>query len=269
MSIIIKKVADFLDELHNKIVIDWRQELLQKYVIIIQGQETQLIDCTLFSHDVGIIFVMQGSSCELVDHGIQNVLYVIADYNSSIFYKKQPTSGGEFHRKLYAYDHALIKAQLHVVEISDYKLIWDQNLSASKALIEFKAGIVARNNNRVIIATNQFHHEDHTNSSVLIKGVAHDAASIAYHGLIDISKTAQYTVASQRSLFLFDGEQAMVTSNPTMNVLTGAVTCNHATAIGMLSQEEIFYLQARGLEKPRAEDLLLKGFFKEVNMTPI
>jgi len=42
------------------------------------------------------------------------------------------------------------------------------------------------------------------------------------------------------------------------------VVCGHASSVGPLEEEHLYYLQSRGLTRVRAERLLIKGFFQEV-----
>lgn len=264
-TIAIKTIAEKFDCLPKELQHDISQELTQKQMLIIKGEHKAPIDLTLFSENICMIFVSSGAICQLLDTGFHNFLYIIADQNSHILYKKSPVITGSFDRRLYAYTNAFIQSEVHVVRIS-YTLVWNQYICAPGASIELKGGIIGCNNDQVSISTNQNHQYPQGNSCVLIKGIAKDASVISYCGLINIPHKAVNTVASQRSIFLFDGEKAIINSNPTMNVLTGSVQCAHATAIGMLSVDEIFYMQARGLSKESSECILQIGFFKEVNL---
>lgn len=40
--------------------------------------------------------------------------------------------------------------------------------------------------------------------------------------------------------------------------------CSHGATTGQLDQEQIFYLQARGIKKELAERMIIKAFAKEV-----
>ena len=39
------------------------------------------------------------------------------------------------------------------------------------------------------------------------------------------------------------------------------MACTHASTIGKMDQEEVFYLMARGIPRNRAEQMVVEGFF--------
>jgi Fe-S cluster assembly scaffold protein SufB len=40
--------------------------------------------------------------------------------------------------------------------------------------------------------------------------------------------------------------------------------CGHASSVGPLEADHLYYLQSRGLSRQRAERLLIRGFFQQV-----
>ena len=52
---------------------------------------------------------------------------------------------------------------------------------------------------------------------------------------------------------------------PNLEILTGEITgAGHASASGRLNDEQVFYLQARGIPFEEARRLVIRGFFGEL-----
>ena len=85
-----------------------------------------------------------------------------------------------------------------------------------------------------------------------------------FKGLIEVPKIAQQTQASQLSKNLLLSSKAKVDTCPQLKITADDVQCNHGATISQLDEEEIFYLQSRGITIQEASNLILKGFCKEI-----
>jgi Fe-S cluster assembly protein SufD len=103
-----------------------------------------------------------------------------------------------------------------------------------------------------------------TSSDVFLKGAVEDAARSVFTGLLRIEEDAVRTSAfeTNRNLVLSPGAKAH--SVPTLEILCNDVVCGHASSVGPLEEEHLYYLQSRGISRARAERLLIRGFFSEV-----
>jgi Fe-S cluster assembly protein SufD len=110
--------------------------------------------------------------------------------------------------------------------------------------------------------------EDHvapnTTSNMLFKGAVEDHSRAVYTGLIHIGKGARGSRAFQtnRNVKLSDG--AWAESVPNLEIENNDVKCSHASAVGPVDEEQLFYLESRGVPTPVAERLVVLGFFEEV-----
>jgi len=77
----------------------------------------------------------------------------------------------------------------------------------------------------------------------------------------EAANTDTYEV--NRNLLLTDGARA--DSVPNLEILTGEVVgAGHASATGRFDDEQVFYLQARGIPADQARRLIVRGFFADV-----
>jgi Fe-S cluster assembly protein SufD len=51
---------------------------------------------------------------------------------------------------------------------------------------------------------------------------------------------------------------------PTLRIGNNDVKCSHGSTTGRLSEDELFYLETRGLSRAQARELLVFGFFEDL-----
>lgn len=117
-------------------------------------------------------------------------------------------------------------------------------------------------NENVTIHTVQHHMAPDTKSDLLIKAVLYDKARLMYDGLIKIDKTAQHANAYQRQENLLMSDSVHVESKPELEIKANEVRCTHGATMGMIDEEQVFYLMSRGLFRSIAEDLIVEGFLE-------
>lgn len=108
------------------------------------------------------------------------------------------------------------------------------------------------------------HNAPHTQSSQLFKGILQDQSRAEFNGLIEVTRAAQKTNALQLNRNLLLSDLAHVDSRPQLNILADDVKCAHGSTVGNISQEELFYLNSRGLSDLEAKAILTYSFCQEV-----
>jgi Fe-S cluster assembly protein SufD len=103
-----------------------------------------------------------------------------------------------------------------------------------------------------------------TTSDVLLKGAVEDQAQSIFAGLVRIEKGAIRSSSFETNRNLVLSPDAKAHSIPNLEILCDDVMCGHGSSVGPLEEEHLYYLQSRGISTPRAERLLVRGFFREV-----
>jgi Fe-S cluster assembly protein SufD len=103
-----------------------------------------------------------------------------------------------------------------------------------------------------------------TNSDVFLKGAVEDDAQSVFTGLLRIEKDAARTSTFETNRNLVLSENAKAHSVPNLEILCNDVICGHASSVGPLEPDHLYYLMSRGLSRERAERLLIRGFFQQV-----
>jgi len=108
------------------------------------------------------------------------------------------------------------------------------------------------------------HSGRNTSSDVFLKGAIEDDAQSVFTGLLRIEKDARRTSTFETNRNLVLSENGKAHSVPNLEILCDDVICGHASSVGPLEDEHLYYMQSRGLSRKRAERLLIRGFFQEV-----
>lgn len=112
--------------------------------------------------------------------------------------------------------------------------------------------------------TLQEHAAPRTTSDLLFKGAVQDTAKSVYTGLIKIHNNAKGSVAYQTNRNLTLSHGAWAESVPNLEIETNDVKCSHASTIGPIDEDQLFYLESRGVNPDVAQRLVVLGFFDEV-----
>jgi Fe-S cluster assembly protein SufD len=114
------------------------------------------------------------------------------------------------------------------------------------------------------IRTVQRHHSPSATSRAYYKGAVASGGRTVFQGLIEVDPGASGTDAylTNRNLVLGDGARS--DSIPTLRIGNNDVRCSHGSTTGRLSEEELFYLESRGLSRNEAREMLVMGYFEDL-----
>lgn len=83
-------------------------------------------------------------------------------------------------------------------------------------------------------------------------------------GLITIPAGKAGSKARQQAETLLLSPHATYASQPELEVAESEVECGHASSVGSLDQEQLFYLMSRGLDEATANRQLVQGFLEPI-----
>jgi Fe-S cluster assembly protein SufD len=104
-----------------------------------------------------------------------------------------------------------------------------------------------------------------TRSDLLIKAALQDSSRSVYYGLTRVGLGAKNADANQVNRNLLLSRTAKADSDPVLEILTNdVIRVSHGATAGPVDEEQLFYLQARGLTRVDAEALLVRAFLGQV-----
>lgn len=110
----------------------------------------------------------------------------------------------------------------------------------------------------------------HSTSTQLHKCIVGDRAHAVFNGKVFVPKAAQLTNAGQLNRNLLLSSKARVDTKPQLEITADNVKCAHGATVSQLEDDEIFYLQSRGINEDDARKLLINAFAAEIiNQIPV
>lgn len=110
----------------------------------------------------------------------------------------------------------------------------------------------------------------HGMSRQLHKCIVDDKAHAVFNGKVFVPKLAQLTDAGQLNRNLLLSPKARVDTKPQLEIVADNVKCSHGATVSQLEDDEMFYLQSRGLDETTSRHLLIDAFAAEIiNQLPV
>ncbi len=111
--------------------------------------------------------------------------------------------------------------------------------------------------------TLQNHKAPHATSNLLYKNALYGKSRSIFSGLITVDAGAHFTDAYQTCRNLLNSDEAEATSLPGLEINADQVKCSHGATCGPVSDEELFYLKARGISDGESRKLIVEGFLAD------
>ncbi|HUS15461.1 MAG TPA: Fe-S cluster assembly protein SufD [Chloroflexia bacterium] len=140
----------------------------------------------------------------------------------------------------------------------------DTELAATGAETQTRGIYFTHGDQLFDLSTLTHHIGDHCTGDILFKGALRDTSRAGFAGMIRVEPTGQQTNSYLSDHILFLSDQAKADSVPGLEILANDVRCSHGATIGMIDEDQVFYLMSRGLERIESEKLIVGGFFEQV-----
>jgi Fe-S cluster assembly protein SufD len=115
----------------------------------------------------------------------------------------------------------------------------------------------------VDMRTLQNHIAPRTFSDLLYKNALYDQSKTIFAGLIQVEEGAHYTDAYQKCRNLINSAEAEAASMPGLEINADQVKCSHGSTSAPISDDELFYLKARGIPDNESRKLIATGFIED------
>lgn len=112
--------------------------------------------------------------------------------------------------------------------------------------------------------TNIHHVAQGTKSEQIQKSMIGGRATGSFRGRIRVEQSAQQTDSQQLSRTVLLSDRSRAWAVPSLEIIADDVKCTHGATVSDLSEEELFYLRSRGLDRKLARNLLMFAFAGDV-----
>ncbi|MFC0227084.1 Fe-S cluster assembly protein SufD [Serratia aquatilis] len=108
------------------------------------------------------------------------------------------------------------------------------------------------------------HNKGYCVSRQLHKTVVSDRAKAVFNGAIKVAQHAIKTDGQMTNNNLLLGKVAEVDTKPQLEIYADDVKCSHGATVGRIDEEQLFYLQSRGISKNSAQQMIIFAFAAEL-----
>jgi Fe-S cluster assembly protein SufB len=103
-----------------------------------------------------------------------------------------------------------------------------------------------------------------TTSSIFSKSISKDEGRTSYRGLLEIAKGAAESKSKVVCDALLLDEHSRSDTYPTIRIGEDDVDVGHEATVSKIGEEQIFYLQSRGLDEEEASKMIVNGFIEPI-----
>ena len=108
------------------------------------------------------------------------------------------------------------------------------------------------------------HAAPHTSSSIVSKSVARGGGRTSYRGLVQILEGAEHSKSSVVCDALLVDQISRSDTYPYVDVREDDVQMGHEATVSKVSEEQLFYLQSRGMTEQEAMAMIVRGFVEPI-----
>ena len=112
--------------------------------------------------------------------------------------------------------------------------------------------------------TKMIHIGKNTKSTIISKGISADESTNSYRGLVKIMPRATNARNYTQCDSMLVGNRCSANTFPYIEVGNRTSQVEHEASTSKMNEEQLFYLQTRGISKEDAINLIVNGFCKDV-----
>jgi Fe-S cluster assembly protein SufB len=108
------------------------------------------------------------------------------------------------------------------------------------------------------------HAAPHTTSKIVSKSISKDGGRAAYRGLVKVTRGSVDCRSSVNCDALILDEASRSDTYPYMEIEEDRVSIGHEATVSKIGDEQLFYLQSRGISKDEAAAMIVSGFIEPI-----
>lgn len=137
-------------------------------------------------------------------------------------------------------------------------------LQGDESVGEFYSVALTNGHMQADTGTKMIHIGKNTRSTIVSKGIAADVSHNSYRGLVKVGPKATGSRNYTQCDSMLVGNRCSANTFPYIEVGNASSAVEHEASTSKMNEEQLLYLQSRGLAREDAVNLIVNGFCKEV-----
>ena len=158
-------------------------------------------------------------------------------------------------------------ANLHVISgflSQNLKADLKVNLNGENARAMVNAIVVSNDQQQQTVDVHMTHYAPRSYGDMYNVGISNGYGRVTLNGIEKIEKGMKQANAFQTLKGIILSDFSMVDVNPILLIDEYDVKAGHGATVGKIEEQQLYYLQSRGLSKIDAEKLIIKGYIKPI-----
>jgi len=137
-------------------------------------------------------------------------------------------------------------------------------LEGDNSVGEFYSVALTNGKMQADTGTKMIHLGKNTRSTIISKGISADQSSNSYRGLVKVVPRAKGARNYTQCDSMLVGDQCSANTFPYIEVGTSCAEVEHEASTSKMNEDQLFYLQSRGIPMEDCINMIVNGFCKEV-----
>ena len=137
-------------------------------------------------------------------------------------------------------------------------------LQGDNSIGEFYSVALTNHAQQADTGTKMIHLGKNTKSTIISKGIAAGHSNNSYRGLVKVMPKAENARNYTQCDSMLIGSSSGANTFPYIEVMNNTSRVEHEASTSKISEEQLFYLQQRGISQEDAVSLIINGFCKDV-----
>ncbi len=137
-------------------------------------------------------------------------------------------------------------------------------LQGDESVGEFYSVALTNGHMQADTGTKMIHLGRNTRSTIISKGISADVSHNTYRGLVKIAPRAENARNYTQCDSMLVGNKCSANTFPYIEVANPSAQLEHEASTSKMNEEQLFYLQSRGISREDAIHMIVNGFCKEV-----
>ncbi|MEI8329785.1 MAG: SufD family Fe-S cluster assembly protein, partial [Chlamydiia bacterium] len=137
-------------------------------------------------------------------------------------------------------------------------------LQGNESVGEFYSVALTNGHMQADTGTKMIHIGQNTKSTIISKGISADLSHNTYRGLVKIAPKAKNSRNYTQCDSMLVGDRCSANTFPYIEVANTSSQVEHEASTSRMNEEQLFYLQSRGLSREDAINMIINGFCKDV-----
>ncbi|MBB1565098.1 SufD family Fe-S cluster assembly protein [Candidatus Gracilibacteria bacterium] len=169
---------------------------------------------------------------------------------------------GNFSKEIIVGEKSKVKLCGFLQDENDYKMFMRQTGEGSKVKIKYL--LLSKNNKKTKATIHSKIESNFSKTDVFVSSLSAENGEIDLDGIIELAPNFRQMAGHLIEENVFLGEKAKIRGIPTLLVKSNEVEASHACKIEKISEDDLFYLRSRGIDKKSAVGILIEAKLKNI-----